>query len=146
MARVDNLTNFLTDVASAIKTKTEDPTNIPAAEFDNRIMNIQSGGMDYINTNLSIDKIVDKSMGYSSFSRLYPLRNMINMSGAFMDNRDITYIPYISTINITDMSNMFNGCSNLTDLPILNMVNVVNAEGMFVNCNRITYESICTLL
>ena len=42
MARIDNLTNFLTDVASAIKTKSGDSTNIPAANFDNEILNLPS--------------------------------------------------------------------------------------------------------
>ena len=34
MARVNNLSNFLTDVASAIKTKKGSETAIPAADFD----------------------------------------------------------------------------------------------------------------
>ena len=37
MARVNNLSNFLTDVASAIKTKKGSETAIPAANFDTEI-------------------------------------------------------------------------------------------------------------
>lgn len=44
MARVNNLTNFLNDVATAIKTKLGDNTSIPAAEFDSKIMEIETGG------------------------------------------------------------------------------------------------------
>lgn len=44
MARIDNLTNFLTDVAGAIKTKLGDQTNIPASEFDNKIASIPTQG------------------------------------------------------------------------------------------------------
>ena len=44
MARIDNLTNFLTDVASAIKTKKGNDTDIPAANFDTEIANLPSGG------------------------------------------------------------------------------------------------------
>ena len=44
MARVNNLTNFLTDVASAIKQKTGDNTPIPASEFDTEILSIETGG------------------------------------------------------------------------------------------------------
>ena len=44
MARVNNLTNFLTDVSSAIKQKTGDNTPIPASNFDTEILSIETGG------------------------------------------------------------------------------------------------------
>lgn len=44
MARINNLTNFLTDVASAIKTKKGSETSIPAANFDTEILSLPSGG------------------------------------------------------------------------------------------------------
>lgn len=44
MARINNLTSFLTDVASAIKEKTGDSTAIPAEEFDTKIAEIQTQG------------------------------------------------------------------------------------------------------
>lgn len=48
MARTDNLTNFLTDVSSAIKTKKGDDTPIKASNFDTEITNLPtgSGGAD----------------------------------------------------------------------------------------------------
>ena len=44
MARVNNLTNFLTDISSAIKQKTGDNTPIPASDFDTEILSIETGG------------------------------------------------------------------------------------------------------
>ena len=44
MARTDNLTNYLTDVATAIKTKKGDNTPIKASNFDTEIANLPSGG------------------------------------------------------------------------------------------------------
>lgn len=44
MARIDTLTNFLTDVATAIKNKKGDNTNIKASDFDTEITNLPSGG------------------------------------------------------------------------------------------------------
>lgn len=43
MARVDNLENFLTDVAGAIKTKKGTTDKIPAANFDTEIASIETG-------------------------------------------------------------------------------------------------------
>lgn len=42
MARVNNLTNFLNDVATAIKQKLGDNTPIPASQFDTKIGEIFS--------------------------------------------------------------------------------------------------------
>lgn len=44
MARTDTLNNFLTDVADAIRSKTETTGKIPASEFDARIAGITTGG------------------------------------------------------------------------------------------------------
>jgi len=44
MARINNLTNFLNDVSSAIKQKTGDNTPIPASDFDTEILSIETGG------------------------------------------------------------------------------------------------------
>lgn len=44
MARIDNLSNFLSDVATAIKDKTGKTDTITPANFDTEISSIQSGG------------------------------------------------------------------------------------------------------
>jgi hypothetical protein len=44
MARTNNLTDFLTDVSSAIKQKTGDSSPIPASEFDTEILSIETAG------------------------------------------------------------------------------------------------------
>jgi hypothetical protein len=44
MARTDNLTNFLTDVAEAIRTKSGTSEKLSASEFDTAITNLPSGG------------------------------------------------------------------------------------------------------
>ena len=44
MARTNNLTNFLNDVATAIKTKLGDNTPIPASQFDTKIGEIETAG------------------------------------------------------------------------------------------------------
>ena len=44
MADTTSLTNFLNDVASAIKSKTGDSTAIPASQFDTKIRSIPTGG------------------------------------------------------------------------------------------------------
>jgi hypothetical protein len=45
MARIDNLTNFLNDVATAIRTKTGKSAVIPASQFDIEILSIPAQGV-----------------------------------------------------------------------------------------------------
>ena len=64
MARINNLTNFLTDVASAIKAKTGDSSLIPASQFDTKITGIQTGHLDnteYQEANTNLDNILYQS-------------------------------------------------------------------------------------
>lgn len=53
MARTNNLTNFLNDVATAIKQKLGDNTPIPASQFDSKIGEIETGG-NYQTKSISI--------------------------------------------------------------------------------------------
>ena len=55
MARTNNLTNFLTDVSSAIKQKTGDSTPITAADFDTEILSIPTQGA-YQNKEITISQ------------------------------------------------------------------------------------------
>ena len=61
MARIDNLTNFLTDVATSIKAKTGDNTAIPASQFDTKIAGITTGKLsneEYTKANNDLDNIL----------------------------------------------------------------------------------------
>lgn len=82
MARTDNLSNFLTDVASAIRNKTGETGEIPASEFDNKIESIQAGSGDvseYFN-----DTIIASNAGYygwtTTIKKIIPNLN-INSNG-----------------------------------------------------------------
>ena len=88
MARTNTLTNFLTDVASAIKQKTGDNTLIPASEFDTEILSIQTGGI-YQTKSLTIAQngnyIVNPDSGYDAIEEL---NLAVNVSG--IDTSDAT--------------------------------------------------------
>ena len=61
MADISNLSNFLEDVADAIRTKKETTEKIPAANFDTEILNLNIGS-DTSDATATIDDIlVDKT-------------------------------------------------------------------------------------
>ena len=65
MADTSNLTNFLEDVADAIRAKkgTEDP--IPAANFDTEIAGIETGS-DTSDATATVDDIINPKTAYIS--------------------------------------------------------------------------------
>lgn len=63
MARTDNLSNFLTDVAGAIKTKKGTTDKIPAANFDTEISSIETGS-DLSDATATADDIISPKTAY----------------------------------------------------------------------------------
>lgn len=81
MARTNNITDFLTDVADAIKEKTGDSTAIPASQFDTKIASIETGGI-YQEKSLTINQngnyVLNPDTGYDGFDKV---NLTINVSG-----------------------------------------------------------------
>ena len=73
MARIDSLTNFLTDVASAIRTKKGTQMNINASQFDTEILNLPSSGtyqQKTVNIYQNGNIIVTPDQGYDAIDEL----------------------------------------------------------------------------
>lgn len=63
MADTSNLSNFLEDVADAIRTKKETTEKIPAANFDTEILSITTG-MDTSDATATVDDIINPKTAY----------------------------------------------------------------------------------
>lgn len=63
MADTSNLSNFLEDVADAIRTKKETTEKIPAANFDTEILSITTG-MDTSDATATADDIINPKTAY----------------------------------------------------------------------------------
>lgn len=98
MARINNLTDFLTDVSTAIKQKTGDTTPIPASEFDTEILKIETKG-NYqekeieITENGNITLLPDT--GYDAMSKVH-----ISVD---MENGIMTEAEYETALNTTEL-------------------------------------------
>lgn len=101
MARINNLTNFLNDVAAAIKEKLGDSTNIPAAQFDTKIREIETGG-DYqsktINISANGSQTITPDSEYDALSSVVinvqvPVKQLQSKTYEFTDNTHIVLSP-----------------------------------------------------
>lgn len=64
MADTSNLSNYLTDIADAIRTKKETTEQIPAEQFDQEILSIETGGADTSDATATANDILSKKTAY----------------------------------------------------------------------------------
>lgn len=137
MARTDTLGNFLTDVASAIKTKKGSQTAIQASNFDTEIINLPSGEVDinwgiigYSASPQAVHNIYDYSKDiYDNWDANNPVK--------FTGNTNLQVMPFVDTSKMTSMQDMFSGCTNLTDVPNLDTSSSTTFRAMFNNCTNL---------
>lgn len=143
MARTDNLTDFLTDVASAIKEKTGENTVISASDFDTKIANIQTG----INPEGEINITSNGTHDVKNYASAYV--NVAGSGGKYAP-RTISFYNYkgteldaevngLDTSNLASMERMFFSNTKLTNLNIshFDTSNVTSMAYAFYDCSKL---------
>ena len=129
MARTDNLTNFLTDVAAAIRTKKGDNTAIPAANFDTEIANLPSGGGADIEV---LKSLIERTV--TSFE--IPEGTTSIGDSIFSNCTGLTSITIPNSVTRI-FSYAFDGCAGLTSITIPNSVTSIGGYA-FSRCAGLT--------
>ena len=138
MARIDNLNNFLTDVADSIREKKGTTELIPASAFDTEIDSI-SGGVDINDYYLtSGNKYYNRIYYYIKKIPLIDTSNVTNMNSMFSACKELRNIPQLNTSAVTNMNNTFYDCGYLKTIPQLDTSNVTSMYYMFGNCSSLT--------
>lgn len=145
MATNNNLQDFLTDIANAIRTKKGTTQPINAQNFSTEILNIPTGGGGNTLKNLldatkscyalffnyngtSIDDLIT----YNDTSEVTNMNSMVQSCSL------LTTIPQLNTSNVNSMSSMFYICNSLTSIPLLDTSKVINMSNMFYGCSDLT--------
>lgn len=146
MARTDNLNNYLTDVATAIKTKKGDSTPINAANFDTEIANLPSGGGGELPANISFGYSTETDF---SFLQGYDFSERTDYNYMFYHCTNVATIPTFrmnqSTNTTITANRMFQECSNLTSVQKINIPKCKLAEYMFASCAKLKSVTITDL-
>lgn len=139
MAKTDNLSDFLTDVANSIRTKTGTTEQINAQDFSDKILSI-SGLKELIAGKRSCDSLFTTYNGTSvdDLIQYSDTENVISMCGMFSACDNLTTIPLLNTGNVLVMNGMFEACRALTSIPQLNTSKVTDMISMFQNCSNLT--------
>lgn len=150
MARTDNLNNFLTDVADAIREKKGITDKIKASDFDNEIASIEAGGVTP-----SGEINITENGTYDVTNYASAVVEVVSSSGGKYTPKAISFRDYtgtdlnyelgnLDTSLLTSAKNMFYGCSNLIsiDLSKKDFTNVTDIQGMFYNNSKLQNASI----
>ena len=151
MARIDTLTNFLTDVAAAIKAKKGDNTAIPAANFDTEIANLPSGEtdtgvlkslIDRTAMSIEIPKGTTSIGGYAFYYCTSLTSITIPDSVTGIGEAAFYYCGNLTSITIPDGvtsigSSAFSGCTGLTSIIIPDGVTSIGGSA-FSDCTGLT--------
>ena len=166
MAKNNNLNEFLTDIANAIRTKKGTKNPINAQDFATEILNIEGGagsGSTPVRPTYTGHADADglRAIGWTEEDIAYYQENGVNWNEeddqyhlVTDDNKAlygvltasnistykdrIVYLPKIDTSGVTSMSSMFSACTSLTAIPMLDTSNVTNMSRMFNYCYFLT--------
>lgn len=137
MAKNDNLKDFLTDVADAIREKKGSTDLINPQDFSSEIASIQSGGdiwgfdeIGYTPENSPIDDWVKYS---KKKAEQYTTSNALTI---FKGDTNLAFAPMVDTIPLKSVAAMYQGCSILQWLD-MDIPTATNCSSLASNCQSL---------
>lgn len=163
MSKLDNLGDFLTDIADTIRTKKGTSGTISAQDFSSEIASIPSGsppifsgsydtaGLTAIGwTQAEIDYYNQNGVQWNSSENSYFELNATELAGDesnstrflpksstktnFQNYYILLAIPLINTSSLTSAYCMFYECNSLTAIPLIDTSKITDMSSMFYNC------------
>lgn len=155
MAKNDNLKDFLTDVADAIREKKGTEDLINPQDFSDEIKNLPSGGGNGCTGHADAEGL--KAIGWDDEDIAYYQKYGVNWNAEddeyhkvsddnkalygvltadnIQDYKDrIVYLPKIDTSGLKDMYSMFKDCKAMVTIPMIDTSNVINMTSIFREC------------
>lgn len=151
MAKTNNLTEFLTDIADTIRAKKGTTDKINPQNFSVEISGIETGitptGEIEItaNGNYDVTNYASANVNVDSGSSEDMLQARVDATNSCAhlfysyQGETLDFAKNLNTSNVTSMTEMFRDCSHLKELDVsyLDTSNVTQMLGMFQNCNEL---------
>lgn len=160
MAKNNNLSDYLLDIADAIREKKGSSEPINAQDFSSEIASIETGGSGTRYTGHA-DAEGLRAIGWTDEDIAYYQEHGVNWNEeddeyhkVSDDNKSlygkltvsnistytnrIVYLPKINTSSVTNMYQKFRNCKTLVAIPMLDTSNVTSMSNMFDGCYSLT--------
>lgn len=144
MAKTDNLTDFLTDLANAIRAKIGTSGKINPQDFSTLIANISEnvGNIDWKAIGYTRGEQVDLAeaplqTGYDyakSIQNSYDT-SLTTLYRKWKEDTNVVYFPLVDTSNVTNFISFLNRCSNMLVCADLNTSNANSMAYAFALCS-----------
>ena len=145
MAKNDNLKDFLTDVADAIREKKGTTDAINPQDFSSEIASIQSGGdifgFDTIGYTLDNNGIKD-DIAYSQ-----ELLRQLNSGEltTFREKQQMIYCPKFDSTKYSSLTSFFYNCTSMVHFPSdIPTSHITNLEACWQNCSSLQVLNVDT--
>jgi hypothetical protein len=137
MAKNDNLKDFLTDVADAIREKKGTTDKINPQDFSSEIASVQSGDRDWGEIGYDAEPtFIEEGFAYAKEIKDNWNPNVSSILNKFRNDTKIAYFPLVDTSNIQDFSNAFY-MSTLEYIPQLNYSKATKMPNYFYYCGSL---------
>ena len=160
MAKNDNLTDFLQDIADTIRAKKRTTDTINAQDFANEIASIEGGGGSKWTGHADVQGL--KAIGWTDEDIAYYQQYGVNWNEEDDEYHKVTddnkalygvltienissysnilvYLPKIDTSGVTSLNSAFSKCYSLVGIPLLDTSNVTDMRYAFQAC----YSLVC---
>lgn len=146
MADTSNLSNFLTDVADAIRLKKNTQKPISPENFDNEIKTIQTGtGINWSEIGYSgTPQAITEGFNYAK--EIYDNwdSSVTSVGGKFQKNTNLLILPMIDTSNVTNFTNFCADARHLIYIPLIDTSKATTLQGAFSGVTIIDFPALDT--